>query len=848
MADVVDKNMTADEIEREWHRNVYRGDDMPQLTVRAIIMGSFLGAFMSLSNLYIGLKTGWGLGVAITACILSFAIWKTLRKIAPRLFRSDMSILENNAMQSTASSAGYSTGGTMVSAIAAYMLLNGHHISYGLLTAWIFFLAVLGVTMAIPMKRQMINVERLKFPSGIAAAETLKSLHGNGKEGKAEGMGAARALFAASGLGIVIATIRDAFGWLPMLYNTFGAGLARYTISFEASLILVAAGAIMGLRVAASLLVGGLLNWGILAPPMIQGKVITHPVPTIRSTDKLNFPLTIPAGHALEVTLIEATDGPFFSSGTDTVRLHYTWKRTATYPGMESLAASLNDSLLNDGETRNPLFGKIVFGEPEAAYEAGYLEARAPGAVHWEAALSMPEGKLAPLEVSGPVATLFSFTRRSGRRLAAAPKLPLTLPAGSSLTLSFTEGAEAWPYSYVWPVKVSYGTMRALLKDLNAPTGPRGQLNPLAGVFECTAGQDSLFITAPAATHLLHFEPGAMDHQEPGGYRNIVAWSLWAGAACMVTSGLLAFAFQWRAALRAFSGLRRIFRRRRSYVAVEEDPLERVEVPGSWFAGGMIVGTTGVVVIVVIYFGVAVWMALLAVVLSFFLALVACRATGETDTTPVGAMGKITQLVYGALAPRQMNTNLMTACITAGVADSAADLLTDLKSGYCLGANARRQFLAQFSGIFVGTAVVVPAFYLIVPDVSVLGSDKFPAPAAQVWASVARLLSGGLESLHPTARLALLIGALVGILITIAERLFPKARPYIPSAMGLGLAFCIPFWNCLSMFIGGLVAFFIEKARPALAEKYTIPTASGLIAGESLMGIFITLAFALEWI
>ena len=279
MAEEIVKKKTPAEIEREWYDKVYRGDDMRQLTLRAVVMGSFLGAFMSLSNLYIGLKTGWGLGVAITSCILSFAIWKTLRKIAPKIFKTDMSILENNAMQSTASSAGYSTGGTMVSAIAAYMLLYGHHISYGILTFWIFFLAVLGVTMAIPMKRQMINVEQLKFPSGIAAAETLKSLHGDEKEGKKEGMGAARALFAAGGLGIVIATVRDAFGWLPMLYTWFGARLASYTISFEASLILVAAGAIMGLRVATSLLIGGVLNWGILAPPLIENAVITHPAP-----------------------------------------------------------------------------------------------------------------------------------------------------------------------------------------------------------------------------------------------------------------------------------------------------------------------------------------------------------------------------------------------------------------------------------------------------------------------------------------------------------------------------------------------------------------------------------------
>ena len=50
-----------------------------------------------------------------------------------------------------------------------------------------FFLAVLGVTMAIPMKRQMINIEQLRFPSGIAAAETLRALHSHGTQGSARG-------------------------------------------------------------------------------------------------------------------------------------------------------------------------------------------------------------------------------------------------------------------------------------------------------------------------------------------------------------------------------------------------------------------------------------------------------------------------------------------------------------------------------------------------------------------------------------------------------------------------------------------------------------------------------------
>ncbi len=60
------------------------------------------------------------------------------------------------------------------------------------------------------------------------------------------------------------------------------------------------------------------------------------------------------------------------------------------------------------------------------------------------------------------------------------------------------------------------------------------------------------------------------------------------------------------------------------------------------------------------------WQSVLAVLLSFALALVACRVTGETDTTPVGAMGKITQLTFGAISPGNMNVNLMSANITAG--------------------------------------------------------------------------------------------------------------------------------------------------------------------------------------
>ncbi len=271
---------TPEEIERQWYEQVYkgRGDTMPQLTWRAVLMGSVLGGVLSLTNLYIGLKSGWGFGVAITACILSYAIWTSLH--GARIVKTKMTILENNCMQSTASAAGYSTGTTLVSAFSAFILITGHPLPLGLTLAWVFLLAVLGVTMAIPMKRQMINVEQLRFPSGIAAAETLRALHSHGEKG----MRAAKALGIAGGLAAVSQFLTDGLrlisgslesfqiGSLIDKANAFLVGKAWIgrTVMFTWDPIFIAAGAITGMRVCLSMLISGTLCWAIFVPILQQ--------------------------------------------------------------------------------------------------------------------------------------------------------------------------------------------------------------------------------------------------------------------------------------------------------------------------------------------------------------------------------------------------------------------------------------------------------------------------------------------------------------------------------------------------------------------------------------------------
>jgi uncharacterized oligopeptide transporter (OPT) family protein len=205
-------------------------------------------------------------------------------------------------------------------------------------------------------------------------------------------------------------------------------------------------------------------------------------------------------------------------------------------------------------------------------------------------------------------------------------------------------------------------------------------------------------------------------------------------------------------------------------------------------------------------------------------------------------MGKITQLMYGAIAPSNITTNLMTASITSGAASHSADLLTDLKSGYLLGGNPRKQLISQLFGVLAGTIVCVPV-YQIVARPEKLGTAELPAPAAKVWAGVAELLAKGLDSLPAGALVAMIVGGVVGIVLTLAEEYVPQQhRKWVPSPTGLGIAGVIPAYNAISMFIGAAIAWGLSKSRPELDEKYTVAVSSGLIAGESLTGVAVIMA------
>jgi uncharacterized oligopeptide transporter (OPT) family protein len=323
---------------------------------------------------------------------------------------------------------------------------------------------------------------------------------------------------------------------------------------------------------------------------------------------------------------------------------------------------------------------------------------------------------------------------------------------------------------------------------------------------------------------------------KPTGDFNPTRWALWGGTSIMVFSSLTTVALQWRTIARAFTLFKKTERPAHSAA------MDAIEVPASWLIAGLIPITIGMVLVQYLAFHVSIVLGLIAVALSFVLSLVCCRATGETDTTPIGAMGKVTQLLYAALPGARgiASINLMAAGVTASAGGAAADLLTDLKSGYILGANPRKQFIAQFVGIFFGLVAVVPAWFAMVPNKQAL--EAFNPPATYMWKAVADLLTQGLHMLPVTALWAIVIGALVGVALPVAGKLFPKAHPYLPSAMGLGLSWVMVFENSLSFAIGAVLVAAWSRLSKKGSDLYYVPVASGLIAGESLIAALIAIA------
>jgi putative OPT family oligopeptide transporter len=311
-------------------------------------------------------------------------------------------------------------------------------------------------------------------------------------------------------------------------------------------------------------------------------------------------------------------------------------------------------------------------------------------------------------------------------------------------------------------------------------------------------------------------------------FKPLVEWLLWPGVTLMVVASLTTLALSWPVLVRGLRGL----------VGGDREPDEPGAIPRAWFSYGALFATAFAVVIQVWFFSIPWWAALIGVLLSALLGVVGARVAGETGLTPVGAMGKITQLTMGAALPGNVTANLMTANITGGAASQCADMMNDLKTGQEIGMTPRPQWISQVAGAAVGALVGPIVYVILIPDPkSMLITPEWPAPAVITWKTVAEVFSVGVQALPTGTPLAVAVAAVLGVVLAVLETKAPEGvKRWLPSPSALGLAFTVAANQCMSIFIGGLLGIAVKRYFPQWHARFWIVLCAGVIAGEGLTG------------
>jgi len=241
-----------------------------QFTLRAVVTGCLLGGIVAGMNIYLGLRIGWSVGGSLMAAILGFAGFKLFGKL---LDVGSLGVLETNIAQTTGSGAGTMSSAAGLLAPIPAMFMLGYDIPIWGLFLWSLSIAYLGVMFAVPLRRQYVVEEKLRFPTGTATANTIMAMFSD----QGEAVAKARALLIVAGAAFVFTLgihFWPALGldWWPALdmvpldiwiggaFATAGA----WGFSLYVGPMLFGAGMLMGPRVGISLLAGAIVGWGLL--------------------------------------------------------------------------------------------------------------------------------------------------------------------------------------------------------------------------------------------------------------------------------------------------------------------------------------------------------------------------------------------------------------------------------------------------------------------------------------------------------------------------------------------------------------------------------------------------------
>ncbi len=320
-------------------------------------------------------------------------------------------------------------------------------------------------------------------------------------------------------------------------------------------------------------------------------------------------------------------------------------------------------------------------------------------------------------------------------------------------------------------------------------------------------------------------------------------WSLWWGVTMMVVGSLVSLF--GRPEL-----FRSVFKSLRGRKDAGADVLSHIEFPIWISAAGIPLFSVLGAWVTHAFFGVPWLLAFVSLPLIFVLTIICTNSMALTSWTPTGALSKITQFTMGAIDRTNPASNLIPAGMTAEIASNAANLLSDIKPGYMLGAKPRQQAMGHVIGLFAGALACVPLYFLLflpadangVRTTATIVSEQFAMPAAIQWKGVADIITKGLTSLPDSAIVSMVVAAVSAAAIELA-RLATKSR-FPLSSVSVGLGVVLPPEATFAMWVGAMIFWIAGRRHRAPGTKgHTFwvegcePICAGLISGAALVGI-----------
>jgi uncharacterized oligopeptide transporter (OPT) family protein len=237
-----------------------------ELTVRAILVAVVVAALMGAAEPAVVLKIGYGPNISLVSAFLGFMVIGLIGLVTRRRGTRH----ENNLVQTAGTAAGSGVG-FMAIVLAAIDLLNQRgvlslHLSPLQIFAWLAPSGILGVLLAVPLRKHYIDEEDLPFADGTAAGETLLVLD--------QGPSQAGPRIAALGIGGAIsaglAIVRESFHWIPqnIVFRFLGPNAEALRLGSEFGVLSVGAGILVGLRITLSMALGMVVAWVVLPGPL----------------------------------------------------------------------------------------------------------------------------------------------------------------------------------------------------------------------------------------------------------------------------------------------------------------------------------------------------------------------------------------------------------------------------------------------------------------------------------------------------------------------------------------------------------------------------------------------------